>query len=118
MAARISITALPMHPFAVAGQIRVLQWFGSKLCCEGLSRCPVFALLLVSLLVLSRAVRTSAQVQAAPVPDEMRNSFFAITVNNQRVDVAHAASNYEFVSFDTKRARRNFHYRSRPALLG
>ncbi len=32
----------------------------------------------------------------------MRNSFFAITVNNQRVDVAHAASNYEFVSFDTK----------------
>jgi PKD repeat protein len=31
----------------------------------------------------------------------MRNSFFAVMVNNQRVDVAHAASNYEFVSFDT-----------------
>jgi hypothetical protein len=30
----------------------------------------------------------------------MRTSFFAITVANQRVDVAHAASNYEFVSFD------------------
>jgi hypothetical protein len=42
-----------------------------------------------------------AQVHAAAVPDEMRNSFFAVTVNNQRVDVAHAASNYEFVSFDT-----------------
>ena len=47
------------------------------------------------------AADAAAQVQAAPVPDEMRNSFFAITVNNQRVDVAHAASNYEFVSFDT-----------------
>jgi hypothetical protein len=42
-----------------------------------------------------------AQVQAAPVPEDMRNSFFAVTVNNERVDVAHAASNYEFVSFDT-----------------
>ena len=31
----------------------------------------------------------------------MRNSFFAMMVNNQRVDVAHAASNYEFVSFDS-----------------
>jgi hypothetical protein len=30
----------------------------------------------------------------------MRNSFFAVMVNNQRIDVAHAASNYEFVSFD------------------
>jgi len=56
--------------------------------------------LVVSLLVLTSAAGAVAQVQAAPVPDEMRNSFFAITVNNQRVDVAHAASNYEFVSFD------------------
>ena len=62
--------------------------------------------LFVLLLVLTSISCTAAQVQsaalqAAPVPDEMRNSFFAITVNNQRVDVAHAASNYEFVSFDT-----------------
>jgi hypothetical protein len=62
--------------------------------------------LLVALLVISGAVRCAAQaqttqVQAAAVPDEMRNSFFAVTVNNQRVDVAHAASNYELVSFDT-----------------
>jgi len=56
---------------------------------------------LMLVLAFSCVARSVAQVQAAPVPDEMRNSFFAITVNNQRVDVAHAASNYEFVSFDT-----------------
>ena len=62
---------------------------------------PGLRALLVSLLVLSSAACGAAQARsAAPVPDEMRNSFFAITVNNQRVDVAHAASNYEFVSFD------------------
>jgi len=61
---------------------------------------------LVFILVLGGAADAAAQgnaaILAAPVPDEMRNSFFAITVNNRRVDVAHAASNYEFVSFDTK----------------
>ena len=62
---------------------------------------PGFRAFFVFLLVLANAACAAAQVQAAPVPDEMRNSFFAITVNNQRVDVAHAASNYEFVSFDT-----------------
>ena len=46
------------------------------------------------------AGRAAAQVEAAPVPPEMRTGFFAVTVNNQRVDVAHAASHYEFVSFD------------------
>ena len=48
----------------------------------------------------SGAAQGGSGIQAAPVPDEMRDSFFAVTVNNQRVDVAHAASNYEFVSFD------------------
>jgi hypothetical protein len=70
---------------------------------------PGFRALLFFLFVLTSAGCAAAQVraavkaavQAAPVPDEMRNSFFAVTVNNQRVDVAHAASNYEFVSFDT-----------------
>ena len=32
----------------------------------------------------------------------MQNSFFAVAVNNQRVDVVQAASHYEFVSFATK----------------
>ncbi len=58
------------------------------------------AFFLFCCLIISAAY-AAAQVQAAPVPDEMRNSFFAITVNNQRIDVAHAASNYEFVNFDT-----------------
>ena len=57
-------------------------------------------LLLLFLMALS-AGRAAAQVQAAPVPPEMRTGFFAVTVDNQRVDVAHAASHYEFVSFDT-----------------
>jgi PKD domain len=65
---------------------------------------PGFRALCVSILMLTSAACGIAQVgsgiQAAPVPDEMRDSFFAVTVNNQRVDVAHAASNYEFVSFD------------------
>jgi len=65
---------------------------------------PRFRAFSVSFLVIASAAGAIAQgkaaVLAAPVPEEMRNSFFAITVNNQRVDVAHAASNYEFVSFD------------------
>jgi PKD domain len=65
---------------------------------------PGFRALVVSVLMLTSAALCAAQgtsgIQAAPVPDEMRDSFFAVMVNNQRVDVAHAASNYEFVSFD------------------
>ena len=66
---------------------------------------PRFLALFVFLLVLTSASCGAAQVEtalvhAAPVPDQMRNSFFAVTVNSQQVDVAHAASNYEFASFD------------------
>lgn len=52
------------------------------------------ALLLVSL-------HAAAQIQSAPVPPEMSTSYFAVAVNNQRIDVTHAAAHYEFVSFDT-----------------
>jgi hypothetical protein len=62
---------------------------------------PAFRALLVSLFLPLTAAPIAAQVQAAPVPPEMRNSFFAVAAGNQRVDVAHAASNYEFVNFDT-----------------
>jgi len=55
-------------------------------------------LILVALLSVAHA---GAEVQAPPVPPEMQNGFFAVTVNNQRIGVAHAASNYEFVNFDT-----------------
>jgi hypothetical protein len=64
-------------------------------------RTLVAAFLAFSGLALSGVAHAAAEVQAAPVPQEMRSSFFAVTVNNQRVDVAQAASNYEFVNFDT-----------------
>jgi hypothetical protein len=51
--------------------------------------------------VLSSFAHAASRIQAVLVPQEMRSSFFAITVNNQRIDVAQAASHYEFVSFDT-----------------
>ncbi|MFP5205153.1 MAG: PA14 domain-containing protein [Acidobacteriota bacterium] len=43
----------------------------------------------------------ATQVESVPVPAEMRSSFFAVTVNGQQVDVAHAASNYDYLNFDT-----------------
>jgi hypothetical protein len=61
---------------------------------------PGFRALLVFFFTFYPVARAVAQVQVAPVPAEMRNSFFAVTVNNQRVDVAQAAAHYEFVNFD------------------
>jgi hypothetical protein len=60
-----------------------------------------FCAFLVFVLALSSAARSASRIQAAPVPPEMKDGFFAVTVNHQRVDVAHAASHYDFVSFDT-----------------
>src|ERR1035441_2431072 len=56
--------------------------------------------LLVVVLALPVAAQAASRVQAAPVPAEMRSTAFTVRVNGQRVDVAHAASSYEFVSFD------------------
>ncbi len=53
------------------------------------------------LFALSHIARAASGVEAAPVPPEMRTSFFAVTVNNRKIDVAHAASNYEFINFDS-----------------
>ena len=61
---------------------------------------PGFRLLLVVLLALPVAAHAASRVQAAPVPAEMRSTAFTVTVNGQAVDVAHAASSYEFISFD------------------
>ncbi|MGA2634597.1 MAG: PKD domain-containing protein [Terracidiphilus sp.] len=58
--------------------------------------------LFVAVLAFSAAAHAGSQVQAAPVPAEMRSTAFAVTVNGRHVDVAHAAASYEFVSFDTK----------------
>ena len=54
----------------------------------------------MALLSLPLAARAATHVQAAAVPAEMRSTAFMVTVNGQLVDVAHAATSYEFVSFD------------------
>jgi hypothetical protein len=58
--------------------------------------------LLVVLLLIPAFVRaaTRTHVEAAPVPAEMRSNAFTIKVNGEPVDVAHAAANYSYVSFD------------------
>ena len=62
---------------------------------------PRLRALLVFVFALTSAAHAASHVQAAPVPPEMRDGFFAVAVNNQRVDVALAATHYDFVSFDT-----------------
>ena len=56
--------------------------------------------LLAVLLTLPVVLQAATRVQPVPVPDEMRSSDFAVTVNGQKVDVAHAAASYDFVNFD------------------
>ncbi len=55
---------------------------------------------LAAFVAISPSLHAATRLQAAPVPDEMRSYFFAITVDGQRVDVANAAANFEFASFD------------------
>ncbi len=55
---------------------------------------------LAAVAAISPALHAATRLEAAPVPDELRSYFFAITVNGVRVDVAHAAANYEFANFD------------------
>jgi hypothetical protein len=43
---------------------------------------------------------THTHVESATVPPEMQSNAFTIKVNGQPVDVAHAAANYSYVSFD------------------
>jgi len=80
---------------------RMLHWWVLKSFAR-VCRLPDFRALLVCWFVLSGVARAATSVQAAPVPPEMRTSFFAVTVNRQRVDVAHAASNYEYINFDAR----------------
>ena len=61
---------------------------------------PICRSLLLVLLALPVAAHAAVRVQAAPVPEEMRSTAFTVTVNGKPVDVAHAASHYEWVSFD------------------
>ena len=56
--------------------------------------------LIVVLFALPVAAHAAARVTAARVPPEMRATDFTVRVNGQSIDVAHAAENYEYVSFD------------------
>jgi hypothetical protein len=60
-----------------------------------------FRVLVISVLAFAAAAHTATRIQVAPVPEEMQSHFFTVKVEGQSVDVAHAASNYEFVNFDT-----------------
>ncbi len=59
-----------------------------------------FRALLVAIFVLPAVAHAASRVQAAAAPAEMRSSAFTVKVDGRLVDVAHAASSYEFVSFD------------------
>ena len=56
--------------------------------------------LLAAVLALSGVVSAAPRVYPVPVPLELRSTAFTVTVNNQSVDVAHAAASYDFVNFD------------------
>ncbi len=60
---------------------------------------PGFRSLLFAVFALSTAAPAATRVLAPPVPPEMRTSDFAVEVNGLRVDVAYAASNYDYVNF-------------------
>jgi hypothetical protein len=59
-----------------------------------------FRFLLVAVSALPVAAHAAPRVQAAPVPAEMRSTAFTVSVNGKPVDVAHAASSYDYAGFD------------------
>ena len=62
---------------------------------------PAYRALVCLIFTFSGIAPAATQIEAARVPPEMRDSFFAVTVNRRVVDVARAASNYDYASFDT-----------------
>lgn len=54
----------------------------------------------VALLGAVCATAWASRVRPVPVPPEMRSSDFTVTVNGEPVEVAHAAANYSYASFD------------------
>ena len=56
--------------------------------------------LLAAMFALSGVVFAAARVQPVSVPPELRSTAFTVTVNDQPIDVAHAAASYDFVNFD------------------
>ncbi len=62
---------------------------------------PGLRAFLLVLLAIPVAVHAATRIESAAVPEEMSSTAFTVTVNGRPVDVAHAASSYEIVSFDT-----------------
>jgi hypothetical protein len=62
-----------------------------------------FRSLPVFLFAFCAAAPAAPRIQSAPVPPELHSSAFTVFVNGKPVDVAHAASNYDYVSFDMTR---------------
>ncbi|HTP88366.1 MAG TPA: PA14 domain-containing protein [Bryobacteraceae bacterium] len=57
-----------------------------------------------ALLLLFIAANALARVTVFPLPPEMRSDHFTVTINGQPAPIAHAASNYYFVSFEIQGA--------------
>lgn len=55
---------------------------------------------LAAVFAISGVVFAATHVQPVSVPPELRSTAFTVTVNDQPVDVAHAAASYDFVNFD------------------
>jgi len=77
----------------------VLKWLGSHFF-TGLHSLLSCRSLLLVLLAAPAVAHAAPRVQAPPVPKEMRSTDFTVTVNGKAVDVAHAATHYDWVSFD------------------
>jgi hypothetical protein len=56
--------------------------------------------LVAVLVAFSTVAHAASRFQSAPVPPEMLSTAFTVTVNGKSIDVAHAAANYDYVSFD------------------
>lgn len=57
---------------------------------------------MVAVVAVPSAALAAPRVQPVPVPVEMRSNAFTVTVNGKPVDVAHAAADYFFASFDIR----------------
>ena len=78
----------------------VLQWTGLQFSSGSVFLRARGVFLVVASLAFSGVVFAASRVQPVPVPQELRSTAFTVTVNNQPVDVAHAAASYDFVNFD------------------
>jgi hypothetical protein len=82
-------------------ELQALHWFVPTLLPESFPLHGLRAPFLLALLGLVPALHAASRIEAGPIPEPMRSTAFTVTVNGHAVGVAHAASNYALVSFDT-----------------